>query len=137
MGPALSSPGARTHTLAYDTSDRVVGITDPLNRTTTFSYDAADRITTETRPDGAVIAYRYDASGNPASVTPPGQPAHALGYTPIDLETAYTAPLVGNDRDPTPITRPDGLGVAFTYDSAARVAMRATAADPVTFTSIT
>jgi len=88
-------------------------------------------VTSETRPDGQVTTYTYDANGNLASLTPPGRPAHAFAYTPVDLTTQYSPPDVNPGADTTqytynfekqPVltTRPDGQTIAYGYDSAGR-----------------
>ncbi|MFZ9396112.1 MAG: hypothetical protein ACO25F_08650, partial [Erythrobacter sp.] len=41
---------------------------------------------------------RIDDNGNVTSLTPSGKPAHTFGYSEVDLETSFTAPLVGTDR---------------------------------------
>ena len=46
-------------------------------------------------PDGRQIRYSYDSAGNVTSITPPGRPAHAFTYTPVDLEEDYVPPDVG------------------------------------------
>jgi RHS repeat-associated protein len=76
--------------------------------------------------------FAYDANGNVTSVTPPGKPAHAFGFTPNDLTSSYAPPLLSNeapttyeynlDKQPTVIHRPDGSTINFTYDSAGRLA---------------
>ncbi|HSB69694.1 MAG TPA: hypothetical protein VLT62_10205 [Candidatus Methylomirabilis sp.] len=45
---------------------------------------------TQTLPDLRVIQATHIATGNVASITPPSRPAHALAYTLIHLEEAYT-----------------------------------------------
>jgi RHS repeat-associated protein len=77
------------------------------------------------------VAFGYDANGNITSVTPPGRPAHAFGFTPNDLMSSYTPPPLSTeapttyeynrDKQPTFVHRPDGSQIAFTYDSAGRL----------------
>jgi YD repeat-containing protein len=57
--------------------------------------DAAGRVTTTTRPDTEQIGQGYDANGNLTSVTPPGKPAHALGYSDVNLLADYLPPNAG------------------------------------------
>ncbi len=64
------------------------------------------------------MVFGYDANGNVTSVTPPGRPAHVFGFTPNDLMSSYTPPLLSTeapttyeynlDKQPTVIHRPDG-----------------------------
>jgi len=66
------------------------------------------------------------------SLTPPGRPAHAFEYTPVDLDQSYAPPPVGStptqtrysynlDRQLTRVTRPDGSTVDLGYDTAGRL----------------
>jgi YD repeat-containing protein len=123
---------ARVATLGYDLQDRLVSVTDALGRSVGFTYDLADRITTQTLSDGRQIGLTYDANENVTSISPPSRPAHAFGYTPVNLEASYTPPAVGPaspattyaynaDRQPTLITRPDGQTLAFGYDAGGRL----------------
>ena len=85
----------RTATYAYNSAGYLQTLTDPLGHTQTFVYDLAGRVTTHTRTDGTSIQYTYDANGNVTAVAPPGRPAHAFAYTPVDLVATYTPPNVG------------------------------------------
>src|SRR5258707_2339653 len=71
-------------------------------------------------PDGRTIGFSYDANGNVTTVTPPGRPAHAFDYTPVDLTQDYIPPFAGDsarstryqynlDNDLTDVIRPDSL----------------------------
>jgi RHS repeat-associated protein len=139
-----TGPGARTTTLDYDSARRLETITDPALRSVHFTYDDADRVLTQTFPDDNVVSFEYDDNGNVTVVTPPGRPDHQFGYTPIDLEQAYTPPAIGGpvatsytynfDRQLTEITRPDTETVAFEYEpTGGRLESRTTSADSVTF----
>jgi YD repeat-containing protein len=83
-------------------------------------------------PDLRTIGYTYDGNGNVTSITPPGRPAHAFSYTPVDLESDYNPPTVGFtprdtqytynlDRQLTLVTRPDGQTLSLGYDSGGRL----------------
>ncbi len=124
--------GGRILTLAYDAHDRLASVTDPLGQTASYGYDAADRLISETLPGGRSVAFTYDANGNRLSLTPPGKPAHSFTYDARDMLTNYLAPGVGAggtdstrsaynlDGQTTVITRPDGIILTATYDSAGR-----------------
>ena len=63
---------------------------------------------------------RYDANGNVTAITPPGKPAHAFAYTPVDLEQEYRPPAIGVPsaarmcENSNSLTRPPrGHGVTF------------------------
>ncbi|HEX2203893.1 MAG TPA: RHS repeat-associated core domain-containing protein [Longimicrobium sp.] len=129
---AATVHGGRRRTLEYDAAGRIERVTDPLGRSETYVYDAAGRLAVQRLPDGREIAYGYDAGGNLASVTPPSRPAHALAYTPLDREGAYTAPAVGADsaalryvynadRQVDRVVRPDGGEIVFGYDGGGRL----------------
>jgi RHS repeat-associated protein len=76
------------------------------------------------------------------SVTPPGKPEHAFGFTANDLMSSYTPPVVSgagattyeynHDKQPTVIHRPDGSTINFTYDSAGRLSTTTYPAGPST-----
>jgi len=80
-------------------------------------------VLTQRLPDLREIGFAYDANGNVTSLTPPGRPAHAFSYTPVDLTSTYTPPsvtgggatLFGYDRDRAlaSISRPDGTAVSL------------------------
>ncbi|MGH7165275.1 MAG: Ig-like domain-containing protein, partial [Nitrospiraceae bacterium] len=99
-----SGTEARMSTLAYNSKNELINITDPLSRTVGFAYDLAGRITTQTLPDTRTIGYNYDANGNVTAITPPGKPAHAFAYTAVDLEQTYDPPTIGLPTDTTQYT---------------------------------
>jgi RHS repeat-associated protein len=83
-------------------------------------------------PDLRTIGYAYDGNGNVTSITPPGKPAHAFSYTPIDLESNYDPPDAGFspkntqytynlDKQLTLVTRPDGQTLSLGYDTGGRL----------------
>jgi RHS repeat-associated protein len=122
----------RTASFGYDSDGYLQTVTNPLSQTVSFGYDAVGRVLTQTLADGRMILYSYDSDGNVTSITPPGQPVHAFSYTPIDLTSVYTAPVVGAiitptlytynaDHQPILITRPDGQTVSLGYDGAGRL----------------
>jgi YD repeat-containing protein len=120
---------ARTSTFTYNPQGFLGSLTDALSRTVSFTYDPAGRVTVQTLPDLRVIQTTYDANGNVGSITPPSRPAHAFGYTPVDLEEAYTPPDLGTgnvatsytynpDRQLTQVTLPDGQTLTLDYEPA-------------------
>ncbi len=135
--------GARTTTLAYDSNGFLASREDPLKLKTSFTHDAAGRLLTTTLPDGRVITNTYDANGNVTSVTPPGKSAHDFAYTPVNLTSTYTPPVVSGtgattytydlDRNLTTITRPDGKTVNYGYDSAGRLSFTTTPTETVSY----
>ncbi len=132
-----SGTTARTATATYDAQGNLASFTDTVGRTQSFAYDAAGRVTRQILPDGRVIQYAYDANGNLISLTPPGRPAHAFSYTPVDLEAQYTPPPAGLaapqtqyaydlDNQLTRITRADGQLITLGYDTGGRLSTSAT-----------
>jgi RHS repeat-associated protein len=108
-------------------------MTDALGRATAFDRDAIGRVLSQTYPDAAVASFGWDGNSNLTSVTPPGRPAHGQGFTPVDLMSSYTPPVVPGvpspattyqynaDRQLTHTSRPDGLAIDRFYDSAGRL----------------
>ncbi|MBK8994606.1 MAG: RHS domain-containing protein [Myxococcales bacterium] len=136
--PTTATQGPRTRTTTYfSTSDTRNGyvqwVTNALSQSTSFSPDPTGRILQQLDPDGALTSFSWDGNGNLTNVTPPGQPAHGQSFTPVDLVSAYTPPTVPGvpapstlfaynvDKQLTQTTRPDGLLVSRTYDSAGRL----------------
>jgi RHS repeat-associated protein len=136
--------GPRTTTLAYDSNGFLASSEDPLKLKTSYAHDAAGRLLTTTLPDGRIITNTYDANGNLTSVTPPGKSAHDFAYTPVDLTSTYTPPVVSGtgassyaydlDRNQTAITRPDGETIKYGYDSAGRLNSTTTPTETINFT---
>jgi RHS repeat-associated protein len=126
---------ARTVTYSYVPSGSskgyVLSATDPLSDATTFTRDALGRALTETRA-GISTAFGWDGESELTSVTPPGKPAHGMTYTPVNLLETYVPPLAGLplastsytydlDRMLRTKTRPDGVQIVRTPDSAGRL----------------
>ena len=126
-----SGTSARVTTFGYDSLDRLASVTDPLSRVQSYVYDDANRVVGQVFTDGSQVGFSYDANGNVTSVTPPSRPEHDFGYTPADLMSSYTPPVVSGtgattyeynrDKQPTVVHRPDGSQIVTTYDSAGRV----------------
>ncbi|UJP01285.1 MAG: DUF6531 domain-containing protein, partial [Nitrosomonas sp.] len=67
----ISNREGRTQTLSYDTNGRLTSVTDDTGRMLSFTYDGSSRISTMTDPANGVYQYSYDAAGNLTSVTYP------------------------------------------------------------------
>lgn len=117
---------ARTNHFGYDPGGYFTSLVDPLGRSLTIGYDAAGRTNRLTFSDNRTIGYDYDSDGNLTRVTPPGKPAHALSYSPVDLQTLYVPPTVvpgtnsteysyNSDRQLILVTRPDAQTVRYDY----------------------
>jgi RHS repeat-associated protein len=85
-------------TLTYDTSDRLVAVTDALGQVSLFTYtDSADsyRITGITDPFDRTAALTYDMAGHLASITDPVGIVSAFSYEDTlkpDFITKLTTP---------------------------------------------
>lgn len=124
-----SGAEARLSAIQYDTQGRATAVIDPLQRTVRFDYNPAGQVTKQVLADGREIHYAYDANGYLISITPPGRPAHAADYTPVNRVREYRPPAVGDagqattfaynpDKQLTRVTRPDGATLDFLYDEA-------------------
>jgi RHS repeat-associated protein len=81
--------------------------------------------------DLSAIGYGYDADSNLTSLTTPSGDAHAMAYSPVNLESVYSPPQDGLpeartlseynlDRQPKTVTRPDALQLVYGYDFGGR-----------------
>ncbi len=143
--------------LAYDTRGRVSSVTqgtrqslfsyfttgaangylqttqNPLLQTTSYARDPLGRALSQLDPQSNLTSFSWDPDGNLASVTPPGRPAHGMDYTPVNLMSEYSPPVLASlpdgrtvyeynlARQVTRATRPDGLVSDYTYDAAGRL----------------
>ncbi len=121
----------RLVSFTYNSQGYLDTVTDPLGRQVKYEYDLAGRVTRQILPDTREILFTYDANGNLASLLPPGKPAHSFTYTPINQMASYEPPAVGAgtnstlnsynlDQQLTQVLRPDGLTIAYAYDTAGR-----------------
>ena len=69
-----------TTTLAYDSSDRLIQITDPEGHYLKFTYDSYGRRTQSVDQTGYTVNYQYDSAGRLAGLTD-GQNAVLVTYT--------------------------------------------------------
>ena len=86
------------------------------------------------RNDKNETAFFHDPQGNIRTVAPPGRPGHVFNYTPVNLESSYAPPVLKSvpnsqtsteynlSRQASVIHRPDGTSIAFSYDTAGRLA---------------
>ena len=92
------SQGAKTTTFGYSPLGYLASITNVQGHTLQFTnFDGVGRPQTELLPDGSAIQLSYDRNGNVLTLTPPGQPAHGMTYTPGDALASYAPPDVGED----------------------------------------
>ncbi|UJP01494.1 MAG: hypothetical protein LZF64_03505, partial [Nitrosomonas sp.] len=113
---SITDRNDRTQTLSYDANGRLVTVTDDTGRTLSFTYDSSSRIQTMTDPANGVYQYSYDAAGNLASVTYPDGKARTYHYN----EPAYTSGA-NLPNALTGITDENGVRYAtYTYDAQGR-----------------
>jgi hypothetical protein len=72
----------------------ISSVTDPLSRTVSFTNGAIGRALSQQFPDSRVAGFSYDGNSNLTGLTPPGRPAHAMGYTGVNTLASYTPPTV-------------------------------------------
>lgn len=129
--PTLLAHGARTYAFAYDDTNALTSLTDPLGHVLSIGHDAAGRLTTATRPDGQSVEYAYDANSNLTGLTPPGKPAHSFAFTAADLIASEQPPAIPGpatstqlsydaDRNLTELAR-GGATFAVGYEASGRV----------------
>ncbi len=131
---STTTQGGNTWTNGYDSSGYLSSVTDALSHVVTYENDGVGRPTQTILQDGRGIGTSYDPDGNPTVITLPSptQNAHDFAYTPVDLVSSYTPPSLGSgstatsylynaDRQPTTVTRPDGVALSYGYDPFGRL----------------
>lgn len=122
---AGANPADYRTTYAYNPTDQVTTVTDPLGRTTTNTYDDAGNLDTVTNADNKVTDYDYNADNQVTKVTDPRGG---------EVTTSYD-----NSGNVASVTTPAGT-TTFNYDDANRrtgeITPRGNAAgaDPAPFT---
>ena len=113
---SITNRDGRTQTLGYDTNGRLTTVTDDTGRAISFTYDGSSRINTMTDPANGVYQYAYDSAGNLATAITPDGKTRTYHYN----EPAYTS----NAKLPnalTGITDENGVRYAtYTYDAQGR-----------------
>lgn len=140
-GPDPDTADTRTTTLTYKggtstdagyLDSMTETVSDTESRAVQYSYDGAGRTTAQTflSPDNRTVEFEYDPTGNLNGVTPPGQPEHTFGFSPVNVLETYLPPEVApsptprattylnnEDRQLTRITQPDGKRVDFAFSA--------------------
>lgn len=113
---SITDRNDRTQTLSYDANGRLTAVTDDTGRVLSFTYDGSSRIQTMTDPANGVTQYTYDTAGNLTAVIYPDGKTRTYHYN----EQAYTS----NTNLPnalTGITDENGARYAtYTYDTQGR-----------------
>jgi RHS repeat-associated protein len=124
---AVSAPGNilnpfpnATTTLAYDSADNVLSVTDPLNQTSRYGYDGFNRRTSVSEGLNHTSSTAFDAGDHPTRVT------DALGHqtaTAYDLLGRATSVTEGVDQAAVPV----GITQLY-YDAAGNLVRQTDAA---------
>ncbi|MBX9893671.1 MAG: hypothetical protein K2Y09_00620 [Nitrosomonas sp.] len=113
---AITNRNNRTQTLSYDANERLITVTNDTGHALNFTYDGSGRMQTLTDPAGGIYRYTYDSSGNLTSVTYPDGKVRTYHYN----ETAYTSGA-NLPNALTGITDENGARFAtYTYDAQGR-----------------
>jgi len=125
---ATSSPTLITQT-SYDPNGNRQSLIDPLAKTSTFAYDTLNRLTGITYSDGQTpnVSYSYDANSNRASMAD-GTGSTSYSYDELDRLLSVASPgpsTVGYRYDMDGNRRkqiyPDGTAVNYTFDAASQL----------------
>lgn len=87
---SITQRGGLTQTLSYDTQGLLSTVTGPFGRTLQFTYDASGRIISLTDPAGQSYTYAYDANNNLISVTYPDATTRGYLYENTSFPNALT-----------------------------------------------
>jgi RHS repeat-associated protein len=86
---ALIDRNGNTTTYAYDSSDRLSTITDPVGLVTTFAYNGP-RLGSVSDPMGRVTRFEHNTAGDLVKVSFPDESSRQFGYDPRHLMTSET-----------------------------------------------
>jgi YD repeat-containing protein len=76
---SITARNGYTQTLAYNSSNQLISVTDSYNRSLGFTHQNG-LLSTITTPDGLVLSYAYDSNGNLSSVTYSTNPQTSQTY---------------------------------------------------------
>ena len=79
--PAPGDVGYQSTFFTYDSSARLIGITNPLGETTKFEYDGSGRLSKSFDGHGHATEYTYDGSNRITNVKDPANSNTAIAYT--------------------------------------------------------
>ncbi|MCA9952199.1 MAG: RHS repeat protein [Anaerolineales bacterium] len=96
--------------IAYDTSNRIAKITDPIGRETVYTYDTSNNLTQVDYPEGTQAAYSYDGLNRLIRYDDPRQSrgtrqVNTIGYDGVAVDDPVTAVDYGS-----------GVGFELTYN---------------------
>ena len=77
---SITNRNGRAQTLSYDANGHLSTVTDDTGRALSFTHDGSGRIKTMTDPAGGIYQYGYNASGNLTSITYPDGKTRTYHY---------------------------------------------------------
>ena len=91
---SVTDPQGHTIAYTYDSSFRIVAVTDAIGQVTTLAYEASNPnlLTKVTDPFGRYATLGYDAEGRLSSITDAAGMTSTFTYTTGDFITAMTTP---------------------------------------------
>lgn len=120
-----------TVTFHYGNDGALSAISYGGDEVASYQRDSNRRLTVVTRADGEQVLFSYDDHANLTSLTPPGQSAHMLDYSPLDSLASYQPPATADsgqidlgynaDRRLISMTRADGGSIQLVYDPHGRL----------------
>ncbi|MDO1530471.1 hypothetical protein QMK61_16660 [Fulvimonas sp. R45] len=109
-----SSTANTTTGYAYDSLDRLVGVTDPDGLATTYAYDGLSNATGQASPDTGNTVRTYDAAGNVRTRTDAKGITATNSYDALDrlVSTTYpdVPPVLSSTAVWSPIPQPKEIG---------------------------
>ena len=132
---AIQGEGAeqRQSLLSYTPEGYLDVITDPEGSNADLDYDVMGRATKITLSDDRMMDFRYDANSNHTSTILPRGGEYDFAYNSVgSLSSRGSPPVAGGGtnrtdyefnlaRQPSKVTRADGVEVTFSYDVAGRL----------------
>ncbi len=107
---SITDRAGNTQTLSY-TNNLLTSVTDNFGHILSLAYDAQSRLQTVTAPDGAAVIYSYDANGRLQTIQHPNNTTQQLQYTDPNWPNGLSS--LTDDNGATYIT--------WAYDTQGRV----------------
>ena len=140
---AVIDPAGKVTRYSYDPYERLTAVTDPANGVTRYGYDLMSRLTSLTDAKGQKTTFEYDGHARLVKTTYPGGAFETFTYDPAGrlstktdrkgVVTTYAYDVLGRltGKSYSDGTTPP---VAYTYDTAGRLATAANGTDTLTWT---
>jgi RHS repeat-associated protein len=112
----------------YDAAGNLIGRTDANGHVISYTYDDADRLVAVTAPDGAITRYAYDPAGNLARRTDANAHLTTYNYDAANRRVEMTSPIgqrwtVAYDPTGNPTSVVTAVGTATPADGDGAVRM--------------